>query len=79
MRDSPGAVTLAGMSDIESPAGEQAGTGEPHPLDAVLAALRAVPDSVLRGLEPATLYLPELLPVGTATAAPAGGTGGGSR
>ena len=67
------------MSDIESTAGEQAGTGQPHPLDAVLASLRAVPDSVLRSIEPATLYLPELLPGGAAAAAPAGGTGGGSR
>ena len=67
------------MSDIESPAGEQAGTGQSHPLDAVLASLRAVPDSVLRSIEPATLYLPELTPGSTATDAPAGGTGGDSR
>lgn len=59
MRRLPTAVTLAGMSDPQTPAGERVGTSEQHPVDAVLAALRAVPDSVLRDLEPATIYLPE--------------------
>ena len=56
------------MSDTRIAAGEQAGTSAPHPVDAVLAALRAVPDSVLRPLEPATIYLPGPSPVGGASA-----------
>jgi hypothetical protein len=63
------------MSDVRNPAGERVGPVEPHPVDAVLAALRAVPDSVLRGLEPATIYLPEPTPVsGGADAAAGKGT-----
>ena len=60
------------MSDAPTPPGEQAGepprepagSNQPHPVDAVLAALRAVPDSVLRSLEPATIYLPAPAPRG---------------
>ena len=51
-------VRLAGMTDAPIHAGADAGPADPHPLDAVLEALRAVPDSVLRDLEPATLYVP---------------------
>lgn len=73
------AVRLAGMSDSPTPPGERApepaNSGQAHPVEAVLAALRAVPDSVLRDLEPATIYLPEPTPVGTAAAAPAGDRG----
>ena len=46
------------MSDAQIQPGAGTGPAEPHPIDAVLAALRAVPDSVLRDLEPATLYVP---------------------
>lgn len=46
------------MSDAQIPSAADAGPAEPHPIDAVLAALRAVPDAVLRDLEPATMYVP---------------------
>ena len=72
MRGCPGAVRLTGMSDTRTQPGVQTGespreparSDEPHPVDAVLAALRAVPDSVLRNLEPATIYLPDPAPRG---------------
>ena len=67
------------MNDTETPSGEHAGAGEPHPVDAVLAALRAVPDSVLRNLEPATIYVPEPTRVGGTAAATGDGTSGGPK
>ena len=54
-------VTLGTMSDPSVPPAA-------HPVDAVLAALRAVPDSLLRSLEPVTLYVPGLTAPGGTTA-----------
>jgi hypothetical protein len=45
------------MSDAGTTSTDPAGASAPHPVDAVLAALRAVPDSVLRSIEPATMYV----------------------
>lgn len=65
------------MSDPPNLPADAAPETPGHPVDAVLAALRAVPDSVLRDLEPATGYVPGLVPPGgcdaTATAPPASG------
>lgn len=46
------------MSEPAAPPEQPAGGPAPHPVDAVLEALRAVPDALLRPLEPATLYVP---------------------
>ena len=46
------------MSDAQTSPADGPGAAAAHPVDAVLAAIRAVPDSLLRGLEPSTLFLP---------------------
>jgi hypothetical protein len=56
------------MSDARTPASAPPGAAAEHPVDAVLAALRAVPDAVLRDVEPATIFLPEPTPSGGAAA-----------
>lgn len=53
-----GPVRLPGMSDAQTSPADGSGAAAEHPVDAVLAAIRAVPDSVLRSLEPSTLFLP---------------------
>ena len=71
------AVRLRGMSDPSVTPAAAAAEAAAHPVYAVLAAIRAVPDTLLRSLEPATLYVPSLAaPGGTsavAAAAPATG------
>ena len=62
-------VTLGTMSDPSVPPAADADAPAAHPVDAVLAALRAVPDSLLRSLEPVTLYVPGLTAPGGTTAA----------
>lgn len=67
------------MSEPGAPPEEPAGGPEPHPVDAVLEALRAVPDALLRPLEPATLYVPPQGGPGWAGTAAGGGAGSGAR
>lgn len=62
------------MSDSAASPEPPAGTAAPHPVDAVLEALRAVPDALLRPLEPATLYLPPQDGPGWVGGAAGGGT-----
>ena len=70
------------MSD--SPSTPAAGGGAaPHPVDAVLAALRAVPDSELRDVLPLQLFAPALdapggVGAGAVLAAGAGSAAAGS-
>lgn len=68
------AVRLPAMSDAGTTSSDPAGAAAPHPVDAVLAALRAVPDSVLRSIEPATMYVHVAPPAGAAA-----GTSGGPK
>jgi hypothetical protein len=71
----PEAVRLQGMSDSPSTSGSAPGTpatAAPHPVDAVLAALRAVPDSELRDVLPLQVFAPALDAPGGVGAGPVG-------
>ena len=64
------------MSDSPSTSAA-GGAAAPHPVDAVLAALRAVPDSELRDVLPLQLFAPALdapggVGAGAVSAAPGG-------